>query len=58
MATEGAQSRKGLPGPAGVREGVNQEMPFELCLEEGIGLWWAKKKGEEGRHSAHKGIEA
>lgn len=28
---------------AGVRERVNQEMPFQLCLEKGIGLCRAKK---------------
>lgn len=51
------QRGKQLSGPAGVGESVNQEMPFELCLEEGTGVCRAKTS-EERRHSICKGTEA
>lgn len=53
----GTERRKQFTGSAGVGEGVHQEMPFELCLKEGIGICRAEK-GEEGRHSTCKGTEA
>lgn len=48
---------KQLAGPAGAAEGVKQEMPFGLYLEEGRGVC-RTRKGEDRRHSTWKGTEA
>lgn len=48
---------KQLAGPGGAAEGVKQEMPFGLYLEEGRGVR-RTRKGEDRRHSTWKGTEA
>lgn len=53
----GTQRSKQFTGPAGAGQGVNQEMLFELCLEEGIGICRVKN-GEQGRPFTCKGPEA